>query len=328
MHGTEQEPAAPLVFDIARGSVEDGPGMRTVAFFKGCPLRCCWCHNPESHEIAPEIAYYPDRCRRCGACRDICPNRAIDIEQEQIIIRERCDACGRCADICDSLALRQAGRRYGARELAEIIIRDKTFYEVSGGGATFSGGEPLMHIDYLAHLAGLLKKEGVHIAVETSGHFNYSRFKQKLLPLVDLVLYDVKIIDPGTHEKLTGKDNRLILRNLERLAGERIDLTVRVPLAPGCTDGKENLLGIAAFTGALGIEKFQLLGYNPSGASKRENLGKPASELAAEKPLSLAEEKALHEMFRNENRRCWGLSGGAGQVSMRISVKDKLRQLS
>ena len=255
----------PLVFDIARGSFVDGPGIRTIVFFKGCPLRCVWCQNPESHRLMPEIGYYPEYC-----------NNGSDASEKRVI-----------------------GKYYPPDELAEIILRDRVFYETSDGGVTFSGGEPLIFIDYLEEVSRILKAKNIHIAVETSGYFNFQTFEEKLLAFVDLILYDIKIMDPDKHLKYTGKSNELIIRNFENLLNRNVEILPRIPLIPGYTATEEHLSQIADFFSEHNIKTYRFLPYNPSGINKWKILGKAVPENMPENPMTLEEERRWIKFFKN-----------------------------
>lgn len=235
----------PLIFDIARGSYEDGPGLRTVVFFKGCPLKCAWCQNPESQNPEPELMFYPERCIKCG----------------------------NCAVQCYTRARQTVGQYYSPETLTKLIARDKLFYETSSGGVTFSGGEPLLHTQYLSCVCPLLKGENIHMAVETCGFFDYETFRNSILPYIDLYLFDVKIMDPVKHIEFTGKSNELILRNLLNLIEAGKNVIVRTPLIPGITGSEENLSQIREFLVCHRIEKHVLLPYNPGGEEKMKFLG-------------------------------------------------------
>jgi pyruvate formate lyase activating enzyme len=261
-----------LIFDIARGSLEDGPGIRTVVFLKGCPLRCPWCQNPESQSPDAQTLFNPENCIDCGACRQ--------------------------GGECNSLARRTAGSYYPPDELAQLILRDRVFYETSQGGATFSGGEPLLFIDFIYEVARLIKKEKIHIVVETSGYFNYPHLEKKLLPLIDLFFFDIKIMDPGKHIKYTGKSNRLIIRNFERLIAAGAAVLPRIPLIPGFTANKENLAEIADFFIRHHIKEYALLPYNPSGLDKWRKLGAPPPANISPEPMSLLEEQKWSKFFK------------------------------
>lgn len=268
-------PKMPLIFDIARGSFVDGPGIRTVVFFKGCPLRCLWCQNPESQLLEAETLFYPERCIKCGNCK------TGDGE-------------------CNSLARRTAGRYYPPRELAQIILRDKVFYETSSGGVTFSGGEPLLFIDYIYEVVKVMEEEKIHISVETCGYFDYRRFKKKLLPLIDLFLFDIKIMDPLKHKEYTGKSNEIIIRNFKKLLEAGVEVLPRVPLIPGFTATEENLSRIARFFSRHNIKEYTILPYNPSGLDKWGRLGKEPPGNVPLKPMTMEEEQKWVKFFKEE----------------------------
>ena len=291
----------PLIFDIVRGSFVDGPGLRTAIFLKGCPLRCEWCHNPESHDLSREIIYHLSRCTRCGRCQEVCGAGAIDIKAGQIIDRSLCVKCGECCETCDSLALEAAGRYYSPDELREIILRDQEFYESSGGGVTFTGGEPLMHIKYLEDVMDRLKKAGVHIAIETCGYFDYRHFQKKILPLVDLILFDLKIIDPVLHKRFTKKNNELILDNFRRLQQEKKAAVIpRMPLVPGYTTAEKNITSLAEFLADNHFDCCEFLPYNPSGNGKWVAIGKDTSKNFSGLPLTREKELEIRKIFNRK----------------------------
>ena len=188
------ETRRPLIVDVKRGSLEDGPGIRTVVFFKGCALRYVFCHNPEAQESAPELAFVRERCLECGACARACPLGAIDLGSAARVDRVKCDLCGLCVEACPAGALRMIGRFWPADELVELLLRDAAFYRHSKGGVTFSGGECTMFPGYLEVVLQRLKERQVHVVLETSGWFDYDIFAEKILPYVDLVLFDVKLV--------------------------------------------------------------------------------------------------------------------------------------
>ena len=266
----------PLIFDVKRHALHDGPGIRTTIFFKGCPLRCTWCHNSESMDPGLEIGFYPYDCIQCGDCVQVCPTGAAQIDLPGRIDRSICKRCGTCAEACPGRGLRKIGRFYEIDELLDIILRDKVYYQTSDGGVTLSGGEPTLHVEYASQLLQKLKSSGIHTAIETSGFFEWSQFNAKILGWLDLVLFDVKLADPELHLKYTGKRNNLILENLARLVQKRPDDVIpRVPLIPGITARPSNLQEISSMLREMGVRRCWLLPYNPLGFSKRKTIGKP-----------------------------------------------------
>jgi len=292
------ETRGPLIVDVRRASLEDGPGIRTVVFFKGCPLRCVFCHNPESQKSGPELAFAAERCLRCGACAGACPRKAIDLSWPSRVDRARCDLCGECAELCPAGALRLIGRYWPVDSLVALVLRDAAFYRHSGGGVTFSGGECTMFPDYLQAVLQRLKARQVHVAIETSGAFDYDIFAEKLLPYLDLVLFDVKLMDRAASLRYLGRSNERILDNLRRLLSEAaVEVHPRIPLVPGITDGKENLEALVEALRRLGAGDVQLLPYNPLGLAMYPQLGRPVPDLPSGfvKP---EREKEVLEMFR------------------------------
>jgi len=292
------EKRRPLIFDIKRHALEDGPGIRTTIFLKGCQLRCIWCQNPESIDPAPEIGFYPNSCIQCGECVKACKASAISLDNPWRIDRERCDRCGDCVKVCPGRGLRQSGHFYPIEELVSILLRDKVFYEVSGGGVTLSGGEPTLNMDYVSLLLEALKKVGVHTAVETNGYFHWSEFKEKLLPWFDLIVFDVKLADSKQHLTYTGRENDIILQNLAKLIRERPDDVIpRTALIPRITATTENLRAISKLYQSLGIERCALLPYNPIGFTKAENIGKKVNFELSTHLMGVTEEKKRREIF-------------------------------
>lgn len=256
----------PLIFDLARGSFADGPGIRTTVFFKGCPLRCVWCHNPESFSPLPEIVFRQDRCIQCNACREVCPMQANKGTLERRFITDKCRGCGICTENCYQNALKMTGRYYAVEELTEKLMRDKNFYIASGGGVTFSGGEPLSNLRYIEDVCIRLKEKNIHIAVQTCGYFNYELFEKTVQPHIDIIYFDLKILNGNRHKNYTGISNELILQNLNRLqADKRQSIIVRTPLIPLITDAPENLRDIRNYLVKLNTDGYELLDYNPAG---------------------------------------------------------------
>jgi len=264
-----------MVFDIQRFSTHDGPGIRTTVFLKGCPLRCLWCHNPESMSSSPELMFTAQKCIGCGACFEVCPNNALDPHSEQRIIRDRCEGCGTCADACPSRALEIAGEMKTVTEVIGEVQKDKVFYDNSGGGITVSGGEPLYQPEFTRTLLACARENGMHTALDTSGHVRWPKL-ESVLPYVDLILYDLKHMDTAKHKQLTGVPNDTILSNIECLVQTRVEIVVRIPVVPGCNTGDHNLEDTATFIASLDrAPAVNLLPYHAMAESKYQRLGKP-----------------------------------------------------
>ena len=248
------------IFDIQRNSFVDGPGIRTTVFFKGCNLRCKWCHNPESQSIQKQMMYYKDKCIGCGKCAEVCPNQL-----------KKCDFCGKCEIYCPADARKVCGKEYSVDEIFREIAKDKMFYENSGGGATFSGGECMLQIDFLCEILRKCKENGVHTAVDTAGHVPWESF-EKTLPYTDMFLYDIKAYSKDLHKQGTGVSNKLILENLLRLSG-KCDIIVRIPVIGGFNGDKAELRQIAEFLKKIKCIKKELLPYHSMGEHKYDALG-------------------------------------------------------
>jgi pyruvate formate lyase activating enzyme len=275
------------IFDIKRFAIHDGPGIRTTIFFKGCPLHCVWCHNPEGIESRFELMPNPRRCAAdCTECLKVCPDVLAKKDGRILLQRAvRGDAlCSRCADACVYDALRLVGKRVTVEDITAEVEKDRIFYEQSGGGVTFSGGEPLLQPVFLSELIDELKTRGFHLALDTSG-FAAWEVLDRIARKCDLILYDLKIMNDVMHRKYTGVSNRLILDNLKRLSSVGKAIWVRVPLVPGVNDDKENMRRTADFLRPLrNIKRVSVLPYHKGGCEKYTNLGKGAGFRAFEPP--------------------------------------------
>ncbi len=266
-----------ITFNVQQFSTEDGPGIRTTAFFKGCPLRCAWCHNPEGMRATPDLVWYDVRCIAARDCLRVCPENALQLTPEGMCIdRERCTVCGDCAKACPGAALEVIGQRWTSGALLEELLKDQVFYETSGGGVTFSGGEPLVQVGFLAELLPRCKDAGLHVALDTCGAMPWERY-QRILPCVDLVLLDLKIMDETRHRQATGLSNQLILENARRMAERRVPMWVRTPVIPGYTQDEANLSAIADFIARElpTVERWDLLAYTNLGRPKYHRLDLP-----------------------------------------------------
>lgn len=263
------------VFDIQPYSINDGPGIRTTIFFKGCSLRCLWCSNPESQAPWPELLYFEDRCGRCYRCVEACPTRATTIGDGGAlnIDRKVCRACGKCAEVCPNGARSIVGKEMTVEDVLAVVKRDSLFFRNSGGGVTLSGGEPAFQPDFALALLQQSRKNGIHTAVETCGYAETAAL-ERLLESVDMVLFDIKHMDPEAHRRLTAADNALILENLKMAATSGADVVVRMPLIPGCNTSPENIRAAGQYVSALGIKRVDVVPYHKLGVSKYARLGR------------------------------------------------------
>ncbi|HOD81395.1 MAG: Benzylsuccinate synthase activating enzyme [Planctomycetes bacterium ADurb.Bin126] len=261
------------VFHIQRFSIQDGPGIRTTVFLKGCPLDCWWCHNPEGRSARAEVVTIESRCAACGACRAACPlNPGVAFDGRPLPI-DGCRLCGACVAACPTGARRMIGQSMDAAGLMDEVLKDRVFYDDSGGGVTFSGGEPLAQPQFVAEMLRRCRKAGLHTALDTCGHVPADRLLE-IAPLADLVLYDLKLMDEQAHLRYTGVDNRLILGNLRALARTHRNVCLRVPLVPGVNDSPAELEALASFADEIGtIRRVSLLPYHASGEAKFRRLG-------------------------------------------------------
>ncbi len=263
------------ITNIQKFSVHDGDGIRTSVFFKGCPLNCEWCHNPETQRYAREIQYDPGRCTGCGACVKKCPVQALAmIDGKPVIDREACTLCGRCENVCPAGIREVVGREYSVKELVKELMKDQVFYEDSGGGVTFSGGEAMtMDLDYLLAVAKELRRQDVSLTIDTCGYVPYEKF-QALLPYVDTFLYDVKVMDQELHRRYMGVDNVLILENLIRLARDGARIYIRIPVIREVNGNEKNMKETIEFLKKHDIHppQINLLPYHDTGSGKYPKL--------------------------------------------------------
>jgi len=271
-HGTSS--AKGMVFEIKRFAVHDGPGIRTTVFLKGCPLRCLWCHNPESISPHPQVVFFRSRCIGCSRCVDTCPQGAQMPTDDPLrkIDRSMCDACGACVDECPAAALVMSGRLMEPAEVMGEVVRDKPFYDSSGGGMTLSGGEPAMQPAFVLELLKAARARHIHTALDTSGLVPWPVL-ESMRGYVDLFLYDLKLIDSNEHEQYTGVANEPILDNLRRLVEAGASVQVRVPIVSSITDTESNLLGVARLVSELGLPAAEPLPFNVLAVSKYTQLG-------------------------------------------------------
>lgn len=250
------------IFDVQRTSFVDGPGIRTTVFFKGCNLRCVWCHNPESQRFEKQMLFYRDKCSGCGKCLEKCHNQL-----------KTCDFCGQCEFYCPNEARRVCGKEYTVDEIYDEVAQDIDFYKTSGGGVTFSGGECMLQLDFLTEILHQCHDNGIHTAVDTAGCVAYESF-EKILPYTDMFLYDLKLMDSSRHKEFTGVDNTLILDNLKKLLKADVCIWVRVPLIGGVNDNMGEMLMMKDFFEKHGYpDKIELLPYHSMGENKSRALG-------------------------------------------------------
>lgn len=284
-----------LITDIQRFSLNDGPGIRTTVFFKGCNMRCLWCHNPETLSLSPDLMFYESKCIGCGKCFTVCPNGAhLLTDGRHSIDRSKCTHCGACTEICYAEALTMSGKEMTVEEILSQVRQDKAYYESSGGGVTLSGGEVLCHVPFAAELARACRKEGISVAIETNLSFPLERIRP-LLSEVDLIMADCKLFDEALHKEYTGISNQQVIENIRAIRD--IPMIIRTPLIPGVTATRENLRAIAkSLCGKENLLYYQLLNFNPLGGTKYQSLNAP-NAFAGEKPYTPAQMAAFGEML-------------------------------
>lgn len=279
-----------IIFDIKKYAIHDGPGIRTTVFFKGCPLNCWWCHNPEGLDISAQVIYRKDRCIGCGECINVCPEGAITLSSSGVITdQSKCVHCGTCAETCPAKARELVGRVVTVDHIVGEIKKDILFYDESGGGVTFSGGEPLMQPDFLLGLLDACGKLDIHRTVDTTGYAD-AELVLRVADRTELFLYDLKHMDSEKHRRYTGVPNEQILSNLESLAKHGANIDIRIPIIPGINSDDENIDRTGAFVSSLpGVRDINILAYHSAAQSKYRNLG-------LEYPLSKILSPSKHEL--------------------------------
>ena len=285
----------PFIFDIKRYAINDGPGIRIVIFLKGCNLNCAWCHNPESISTEMERMYAPAKCIKCGTCVMACPEKAITLTSEGIITDdELCKMCGKCAEVCPTKAIEISGHPMSVDQIMNEIEKERVFFDQSGGGVTFSGGEPLLQSRFLIELLDECGKRGIHRAFDTAGLAN-TEIILEVAKRTDLFLYDLKMMDSEKHRKWVGVPNEKILENLKLLAETGVKIIIRIPLIGGVNDDAENMESTARFVAALSGEKKEvnLLPYHKIAQTKYQKLGRPEEFQLLEEPTKEAQQQAI-----------------------------------
>jgi len=261
------------IFDVKRYAINDGPGIRTAVFFKGCPLKCSWCHNPEGQNALPQLMFRANRCKGFNECIQVCPQGAISWVEGSVTNWNTCDDCGKCAEVCKAGGREMVGRLEQVHNLMEEIEKDVVFYDQSGGGVTFTGGEPMLQREFLHQMLLACKEREIHTTVDTSGYASWERF-ELIYPLTELFLYDLKLMDETKHKHYTSVSNRMILDNLRKLSREKAHIVVRMPLIPGINDDDENIIASAEFLAGLPfLDGVELMPYHEIGLAKYQALG-------------------------------------------------------
>lgn len=285
-----------VIYNIQRMSVHDGPGVRTTVFFKGCPLRCLWCSNPESQAFTPQMLFFENLCVGCGACAQVCPHGAAIRRENGVFDRnpESCTHCGACVAQCPSKARVMSGERMSVEEILEVVRKDSLFYENSGGGVTLGGGEPTAGGDFFLDVLRALHDEAFHVTVDTCGFCPPERFAE-VLKLADLFLFDCKHMDPEQHKRLTGQDNQLIQRNLRAVLEAGAAVRIRMPLMPGLNDAEENIAAMAALLLPYGKDSVDVMPCHAFGRNKYLALGRPLPPVEQYRPEQLKDVLARFE---------------------------------
>lgn len=294
-----------LISNIQRFSTDDGPGIRTTVFLKGCNLHCVWCHNPECISAEKSLAYYEAKCAGCGRCVKVCPKKVhqlknVDGKMVHIVHRENCDHCGKCVEECPEEALEIIGREMTAEEVLMEVNKDRDFYRSSGGGVTISGGEPMQQLSFLMELLPMLKQEGYHVAIDTAGAQNIDRYEQ-ILEYVDLFLYDIKMFSEDRHKRYTGISNELIKENLKELADKK-DVYVRIPMIPEINLEEQEIKKIIFFLQTIseGMKQVKILPYHSYGLGKYDSLGISALYAKEEVPKEEDMQQILNQFLQEK----------------------------
>ncbi|MFC2051926.1 glycyl-radical enzyme activating protein [Chloroflexota bacterium] len=290
-----------LVLSITRMTIHNGPGIRTLILFKGCPLRCLWCSTPESQKAEPEIAVYPSKCTHCNQCVPVCPLNAINLTNETISInRSLCNNCGKCAQVCYPEAIKLLGQPMTIKELLTEVEKDRIIYRHSSGGVTISGGEPLLVPEFTKDLLRVFKEEGISVGVDTCGHVPWANI-EPVLPYIDFFLWDIKHMDPEEHRKLTGVSNKLILSNARSVSERNIPLYIRVAVIPGYNDSEENIRATCEFArGLSSVVEVSLIPLHHLGKARYYSLSRiyPIADIPLIPDSVLQSMKRLVESYR------------------------------
>ena len=290
-----------LISIVQKYSTKDGPGIRSTVFFKGCPLGCLWCSNPELIRSHPDLLYTREKCARCGTCIEACPRDALSFGEEGfiVIIRAACDGCGDCVKACPNGALELIGKLVTVDELVTDLLKDRVFYQTSGGGVTFSGGEPLWQSGFVTQVARRMKEEGIHTALDTAGDVSWCHFDE-VLDYINLVLFDIKLAGREPHRQFTGRENDLILANAQLLSQRGVPMHIRLVMIPGINDSAARLRARMEIVSSLkSVQQVDILPYHRYGAGKYARLGLeyPLADLEEHTPEQIAEIQELMESY-------------------------------